>query len=230
MSSLLDVAYESLTSSLSDLKIRGRVIRKRRAVGLIPLHNSTIPRESLDECVLRVQGALRDASGSFQGLPYCAFNGGRDAWVDCGNKRVGVSVLQTYLGLRAKECLHVGDQFLNTGNDYAARGCSPCCWITGPGETAYILKKMLMFAGGIDIDGGGGEGEALEPLVTASSFKDGGKKVPSPADMARRSSLDASDPAVTSDISKSNIRPVMDVYTGDIIGEGGRKKKKMRGT
>ncbi|GMH83662.1 hypothetical protein TL16_g09675, partial [Triparma laevis f. inornata] len=139
ISSLLDVAYESFTESLSDMKITGRVIRKKRAVGLIPQSGKTIPREVLDECVLRVQSALYEKSVSYNSLPYCAFNGGTDAWVDCGNKRVGVSILQSYLGFSAEECLHVGDQFLNTGNDYAARGCSPCAWITGPDETGYIL-------------------------------------------------------------------------------------------
>lgn len=38
-------------------------------------------------------------------------------------------VLQSYLGVPAVETLHIGDQFLNTGNDYAARDVSPCIWI-----------------------------------------------------------------------------------------------------
>ena len=38
-------------------------------------------------------------------LPFCAFNGGRDAWVDVGNKRVGVQVLQSYLGISPAEML-----------------------------------------------------------------------------------------------------------------------------
>jgi hypothetical protein len=86
-------------------------------------------------------------------LPYCVFNGGTDAWLDVGNKSVGVAALQaylevpayymyiiicimykthllyakipikpmyipikpTYLQVPAANCLHVGDQFTNTG-------------------------------------------------------------------------------------------------------------------
>ena len=49
-------------------------------------------------------------------LPFCVFNGGRDTWLDVGNKRVGVEALQAFFGLAPSTCLHVGDQFLNTGN------------------------------------------------------------------------------------------------------------------
>lgn len=48
-------------------------------------------------------------------LPFCAFNGGRDAWVDVGNKRIGVEAMQIFLGLPPHKCLHVGDQFLKVG-------------------------------------------------------------------------------------------------------------------
>ena len=102
-------------------------------------------REALDETVLRVQTHLHDHYAG--GLPFCAFNGGRDAWVDVGNKRVGVSVLQAYVGAAPADTLHIGDQFLNTGNDYAARDCCPCIWITSPTETEYILRKILLFGG-----------------------------------------------------------------------------------
>ena len=43
--------------------------------------------------------------------------------------------------------LHIGDQFLNTGNDFAARAVSPCIWIINPQETTYILKSILRLAG-----------------------------------------------------------------------------------
>ncbi|KAL7449556.1 hypothetical protein ACHAWC_001612 [Mediolabrus comicus] len=79
--------------------------------------------------------------------PLKAQNGGRDAWVDAGNKRVGVQVLQSYLGVPPEESLHIGDQFLNTGNDFAARSVCPCVWITSPEETTYILKSILRLAG-----------------------------------------------------------------------------------
>jgi IMP and pyridine-specific 5'-nucleotidase len=59
----------------------------------------------LDESVLRIQTELDAAKVA---LPFCAFNGGRDAWVDVGNKRVGVQVLQSYLGIPPEETLHIG--------------------------------------------------------------------------------------------------------------------------
>jgi len=145
---LLDVSEASWRNALDDLNLRGRVIRKRRAVGLIPLDGREITRESLDEVVLRVHEELHQMNGGIgPSLPYCAFNGGTDAWVDVGNKRVGVQVLQAYLGIEAAETLHIGDQFLNTGNDYAARAVSPCIWIINPQETTYILKSILRLAG-----------------------------------------------------------------------------------
>ena len=56
-------------------------------------------------------------------------------------------MLQSYLGVPAVKTLHIGDQFLNTGNDYAARDVCPCIWITSPEETTYILKSILRLAG-----------------------------------------------------------------------------------
>jgi len=144
--SLLDVAEESITNSISELNIRGRCLRKKRAVGMIASSEGiTITREALDESVLRVQEKL-DTHANVT-LPFCAFNGGSDVWIDCGNKRVGVSILASYLGMPVNETIHVGDQFLNTGNDFAARDICPCIWITNPDETTYILKSILRLAG-----------------------------------------------------------------------------------
>ena len=56
-------------------------------------------------------------------------------------------MLQSYLGVPPEESLHIGDQFLNTGNDFAARSVCPCVWITSPEETSYILKSILRLAG-----------------------------------------------------------------------------------
>ena len=133
---------------MNDQNLRATVIRKRRAIGLVPKPDSAIPREALDESVLRVQDDLQQMNGCRgPSLPFCAFNGGRDVWVDVGNKRVGVNILQSYLGIPSIETLHIGDQFLNTGNDFAARDVCPCVWITSPDETTYILKSILRLAG-----------------------------------------------------------------------------------
>ncbi|KAJ1458572.1 IMP-specific 5-nucleotidase [Pelagophyceae sp. CCMP2097] len=138
---LLDVAEASLRESVADFALAGaRVIRKPRAVGLVPDGNDGAGRETLDECVLRVQDALR---GARPGIPFCAFNGGSDVWVDIGNKKVGVVGVQAICGLDQHACLHIGDQFLNTGNDFAARGSCACLWITQPKETKLVLDQLL---------------------------------------------------------------------------------------
>ncbi|EED92089.1 predicted protein, partial [Thalassiosira pseudonana CCMP1335] len=136
ITAVLDKAESSFQACVEDQHMRARIIRKKRSVGLIPKTDEKIPREALDEAVLRIQTELDEAKVT---LPFCAFNGGSDAWVDVGNKRVGVQVLQSYLGIPAEETLHIGDQFLNTGNDIAARSICPCVWITEPQETTYIL-------------------------------------------------------------------------------------------
>jgi IMP and pyridine-specific 5'-nucleotidase len=106
---LLDAAQSQIEVTLDELNLRGRLIRKFRSVGLVPLPGHEITRESLDETVLRVKESLsRLNGGKGPRLPYCAFNGGTDAWVDVGNKRVGVQVLQSYVGVAVAETLHIG--------------------------------------------------------------------------------------------------------------------------
>ena len=145
MQSVLDVAETTIMKSMKELRLRGTILRKKRAVGLYPKPNQLIPREALDETVLRVHEMLNQHESVK--LPFCAFNGGSDVWVDVGNKRVGVEMLAAYLGIPPEKIIHVGDQFLNTGNDHAARGVCPCIWITNPDETTYILKSILRLAG-----------------------------------------------------------------------------------
>ena len=145
MQALLDVAEQTLTEAITDLNMdkKARILRKSRAVGLIQKSNtgpSKLRRESLDECVLRVQHDLRQLRSN---VPYCAFNGGNDVFIDIGNKRVGVRGLQSFFGFQGEQCLHVGDQFLNTGNDFAARGCCPTVWVTSPLETFYVVRRIL---------------------------------------------------------------------------------------
>lgn len=141
---LLNTSEHCFKTTLEELNLRGRIIRKKRSVGLVPTSENSMTRESLDETVLRVQESLQKMNSGFgPAPPFCAFNGGRDAWVDVGNKRVGVEVLCAYLGIPPRAALHIGDQFLNTGNDYAARAVCPCIWIINPDETTYILKSVL---------------------------------------------------------------------------------------
>jgi len=133
-------------------------------------------------------------------LPYCAFNGGRDVWVDVGNKGVGVHILSAYLGVPLQETLHIGDQFLSTGNDVAARGICPCIWITSPEETTYILKSILRLA---SVPLNDGLGEMLSSTLGSNSENEGanGKEIDVNT-MFRR---------------HSENQQQMDVYTGEIM-------------
>lgn len=112
---LLDVVEATMNTSINEQNLRAMVIRKKRGIGTIPKSGELISREALDETVLRCQDELsRLHNRGGINLPFCAFNGGRDVWVDVGNKRVGVKILQSYLGIPVEESLHIGDQFLNT--------------------------------------------------------------------------------------------------------------------
>ncbi|TPX30722.1 hypothetical protein SmJEL517_g05758 [Synchytrium microbalum] len=159
---LLDVAEASLKECIDWMSVTHMVsfIRKDRAVGVVANDGCHLTREQLDELVLSVQRRLTtyqsyrraemqqredldlDEGGRDEILPFCAFNGGSDVWVDVGNKLVGVHLLQQHLGAAGHETLHIGDQFLSTGNDLSTR--SACCtsWITSPEETAELLQQL----------------------------------------------------------------------------------------
>lgn len=212
LQTLLDTAQQSMEEAAKDLGLqaRCRVIRKRRSVGLIPVHKAfEITRESLDETVLRVQEVLRQSTnqGKSTNLPYCAFNGGTDAWVDVGNKRVGVQILQSYCHKKAHESLHIGDQFLNTGNDYAARAVAPCIWITNPNETTYMMKTILRVAG---VEPARGDDDSVnssvnDPNAVPTSITSSKQKIDF-KEMERR--VQAAAPSAQ-----------MDVYTGELLSE-----------
>ena len=75
--------------------------------------------------------------------PHCVFNGGQDVWVDIGNKLLGVQMLQQRLSCDPSHTLHIGDQFLSTGNDIATRSACATVWIVNPEETEVILDTLL---------------------------------------------------------------------------------------
>lgn len=119
--------------------------------------------------------------------------------MDVGNKRVGVQVLQSYLGIPSEETLHIGDQFLNTGNDFAARSVCPCVWITSPEETTYILKSILRLAG-------------VPLLAQLSPVAE--EKEKTETDVRRNSNVDFSE------VERRATRALkMDVYTGEYISD-----------
>lgn len=118
---LLNIAEHSMRATVSDLKLRAKILRKERAIGVYPGgpdliktvpvgHGSKkLKQEALDEVVLRLMEAVRSHNPPIT-LPFCVFNGGTDAWLDIGNKSIAVAALQGLFGLDPARCLHVGDQ------------------------------------------------------------------------------------------------------------------------
>jgi IMP and pyridine-specific 5'-nucleotidase len=158
---LLDEAERCIQECVfeMDLNDKTKIIRKERAVGNRPYVIDNLgwiakapfklSREQLDEVALSVQRKLNNyqqlaklSSSSYTQLPFCAFNGGSDVWVDIGNKHIGVQILQDYLGTKGHETLHLGDQFLSTGNDIATRRACCTVWITNPEETLDVLVEL----------------------------------------------------------------------------------------
>ena len=83
-------------------------------------------------------------------VSFCAFNGGRDVFVDIGDKSWGVRACQDWFSRLAghmiggQNTVHVGDQFLSAGaNDYKARTVSTTAWIASPEETVELLDEMV---------------------------------------------------------------------------------------
>lgn len=70
-----------------------QVVRKERAVGVVP--QAPTVYEVLEEIVITLQAQLVDVP-----LPFCAFNGGADVFVDVGNKSIGLEALMKHLGFR----------------------------------------------------------------------------------------------------------------------------------
>ena len=70
-------------------------------------------KEVLDEIAYATQSVLLQEK-----LPFCAFNSGKDVWVDIGHKSLAVESLMKYFKLSPWEVLHTGDQMSKTGNDF----------------------------------------------------------------------------------------------------------------
>jgi IMP and pyridine-specific 5'-nucleotidase len=163
IAALLDVAESALRDCVRTMNLPAMIVRKDRAVGIIPSDpDIRIARESLEETVLVVQRILELSSlgvpaaasrttggaSSRPRIPFCAFNGGRDVFVDIGDKSWGVTVCQQWFGGEGKRIggentLHVGDQFLSAGsNDFKARSVGTTAWIASPAETVELLDEL----------------------------------------------------------------------------------------
>jgi IMP and pyridine-specific 5'-nucleotidase len=132
---LLTEAEALLLEGAERLRLPVTVIRKERAVGVVP----AVPTiyEVLEDLAITVQARL-DSS-----LPFCAFNGGNDVFVDVGNKSLGLEALMHHLGCGPHEVLHVGDRFTDSGNDSATRDCCSILWVANPEECYFFIHLML---------------------------------------------------------------------------------------
>jgi len=132
----LDEAQSVLLDTASRLRMDAQLLRKGRAVGLIPT-TSTI-YEVLEEITLACQFQLVEDK-----IPFCAFNGGNDVFVDVGNKSIGLYAMQKYLGVRPYQSVHTGDRFTVSGNDSATRSRCSILWVANPEETAFFIRLIM---------------------------------------------------------------------------------------
>lgn len=171
--SLLDRAELVLSECIERLHLPAIVLRKERAVGIIPAKPSgRLPRESLEEIVLAVSKVLETTStnpppslsngsstaynngDNANDIPFCAFNGGNDVFVDVGDKSWGLRCVQKYFSEQDGGCngliyphgtIHVGDQFLSScgTNDFRARTVATTAWVASPAETVGLLDEII---------------------------------------------------------------------------------------
>uniref|UniRef100_A0A6S8JCL5 IMP-specific 5'-nucleotidase 1 n=1 Tax=Dunaliella tertiolecta TaxID=3047 RepID=A0A6S8JCL5_DUNTE len=132
---MLDGAEMLLMKGAKRLELEVSVMRKPRSVGIIPI--SPTIYEVLEDIALSAQTQL------VANVPFCAFNGGNDVFVDCGNKSLGLQALMTFLGIQPHETLHVGDRFTLSGNDSATRDMCSVLWVADPNETGFFVRLLL---------------------------------------------------------------------------------------
>ncbi|EOD33502.1 hypothetical protein EMIHUDRAFT_455795 [Emiliania huxleyi CCMP1516] len=162
---LLDVAQRALLDGAARMHMADKVklVRKERAVGVLyeaEKHRTELHRTTtlmLDELAVHARQAVREeqrTNAALRSMPFCAFNGGRDVFVDVGSKDLGIFVdvgskdlgiasLQRIVGATPQSTLHMGDQFTQTGNDLLARRACGTLWVDSPEETAVLLRYML---------------------------------------------------------------------------------------
>jgi len=134
---LLDKAQSILLETAAKLKVPVKLTRKERAVGVTPTTPSVY--EVLEELALTAQVKLEGTTS----LPYCAFNGGADCFVDVGNKGLGLEALLSYIGCSSGKVLHFGDRFTTTGNDAITKRRFSTIWVANPRETTWFISRIL---------------------------------------------------------------------------------------
>lgn len=135
IAALLDDAEALLLEGARRLRLPVEVVKKERAVGVVPTEPTIY--EVLEELAITVQNQLSSR------VPFCAFNGGNDVFVDVGNKSLGLEAMMNYLKFNPSEALHVGDRFTASGNDVATRDCCSILWVANPEETDFFVKLLL---------------------------------------------------------------------------------------
>ncbi|EKX46275.1 hypothetical protein GUITHDRAFT_163029 [Guillardia theta CCMP2712] len=147
---LLNVAEAALKESCSRMRLDVQFLRKARAVGCYPTRaEDRIAYEALEDVALAVQDKLMHYSEGRGVVPFCAFNGNRDVWVDVGDKRYGIEALLHYLSIEGEATCHMGDRFtltahcMRTGNDKSSRAVANTVWVTNPSETEEYLELFL---------------------------------------------------------------------------------------
>ena len=134
---LLDKAQSVLLETASKLDVDVHVTRKERAVGVSPRPPAVY--EVLEELALTAQYELEGVTS----IPFCAFNGGADCFVDVGNKGLGLEALLSYVGCSSERVLHFGDRFTDTGNDAITKRRFSTIWVANPRETMWFIKRIL---------------------------------------------------------------------------------------
>jgi IMP and pyridine-specific 5'-nucleotidase len=89
---LLDSAEKTLRETTQVLHMEAMILRKERAIGIVNTTSKRYTYEDLEEICLTLQHELKHCN-----VPFCAFNGGNDVWVDVGNKALGIQALQKYV-------------------------------------------------------------------------------------------------------------------------------------
>lgn len=132
---MLTGAETLLVEGAKRLNLGVQLMRKPRSVGIVP-QTPTI-YEVLEDIALTVQNQLQAR------VPFCAFNGGNDVFVDAGNKSLGLQAMMAFTGAQPHETLHVGDRFTLSGNDTATRDVCSVLWVANPEETGFFIKMLL---------------------------------------------------------------------------------------
>jgi len=148
ISYMLDTAEAALREACLRMRLDVQFLRKTRAVGCFPSRaEDRIEYEVLEDIALTVQDRLMTLEEGPPTVPFCAFNGNRDVWVDLGSKKFGIEALQQYLGVEAIRTCHMGDRFTSTGNDLRSRDVAMTVWVTDPFETEQYLEVLLRALG-----------------------------------------------------------------------------------